>query len=98
MSRRVAGELQIGRMVGEGVPFSFLFAFLFAPRDDPGRGRGRTGPSRAAPGRPRPPVVAARVVAGQAAGRDVRGPSREPSGRALMRALTFGLMDARFLW
>ncbi len=83
-------------MVREGVPFSFLFAFLFASRDDPGRRPGRTGPSRATPGHPPPPVVTTRVVAGQAAGREEPGPSREPSGTALTRALTFGLIDARF--
>jgi len=43
-------------MVREGVPFSFLFAFLFASRFDPGRRPGRPGPSRLLPGHPRPPV------------------------------------------
>ena len=82
-------------MVREGVPFSFLFAFLFASRFADGTRPGRAGPSRATPGHPPPRAVATRVVAGQAAGRDERGPSREPSGTALTRALTFGLIDAR---
>ena len=86
----------MGRMVREGVPFSFLFAFLFASRFDPGRRPGRPGPSRATTGPPPPLVVASQVVAGQAAGRDEPGPSREPSGTALTRGLTFGLIDARF--